>query len=405
MTLFWTIAVVMIVVALALVVPPLCGRRLRSSADPAKSMNLARHREQLLELSNALEGGEITQQAFNDARDVIANALLVELSVSTTTTDTAAPVGKTPGIVIAALIPIASVVLYLWLGSTASLSPQAQVVSAKEDAPSVEAMVTGLAAKLRDQPNDPQGWLMLARSYSVMERYPEARDAYERAHALTGDQAAVMVDYAEAIALAESNRLTGKPTELLNTALALEPDNPKGLWLAGFAARQNGNDEQAATLWRKLAGQLAPDSRELVMVEEMLAEVLGAQDSEPARAPTPVITTAAIEVRVSLAPALASRVTGDETLFIFARAVAGPPMPLAIQRRSASELPLLITLDDSMHMLPAFKLSTFPTVSVGARISRSGNASASAGDLQGLVSPVEIADQEVVNLVITEIVE
>lgn len=402
MTLFWIIAAVMVLVALALVIPSVLGR----SPPPDVSVDLANHREQLFELTNALQGGEIDQEEFNAARTGIGNRLVVELSLPAPTTTGAEPVGKLPAIAIAALIPIASVALYLWLGSTQSLQPQAVTAApvAGETA-SVEQMVASLAQRLRSQPNDPQGWLMLARSYSVMERFIEARDAYARAHELIGDQAGLLVDYAQAIAITEDNRLTGKPAELLATALTLEPAHQKGLWLAGFAAHQSGDDTRAVALWRQLAGQLAAGSEELAMVEDMLSQTGGTPGSEPAPVETTVAANTAIEVTVSLEPALASRVTGDETLFIFARAVNGPPMPLAIQKRTASELPLTIILDDTMHMVPAFKLSTFPTVTVGARISRSGNATPSSGDLQGLVSPVDVAGAAVVNLVIEEVVD
>ena len=141
------------------------------------------------------------------------------------------------------------------------------------------------------------------------------------------------------------------------------------------------------------------------MVQDMILQTGADPAGEPAPAETPSGAMAAIEITVSLAPELASRVSGSETLFIFARAINGPPMPLAIQKRTASELPLTITLDDTMHMLPALKLSTFPTVTVGARISRSGNATPSRGDLQGLVSPVEVAVGASVNLVIKKVVD
>ena len=406
MTLFWIVAAVMVVIALAFVIPALLGRQRQKSPHLSESINLANHREQLLELTNALERGEITQAEVGAARTNIGNTLVMELSLpSGPPTPITQAVDKTPAMVVAALIPMTSIAMYLWLGSAVSLSPQDNNPSLGEDQPSVETMVSGLAEKLRHQPNDPEGWLMLARSYSVMERFSEARDAYARAYALIGDQARLLVDYAEAIAQAENNRLTGKPTELLASALAIEPDNQKGLWLAGFAARQNGDDAQAIDLWRKLAVQLIPGSKERVMVEETIADAGASVESETSTVETPTASAATITVSVTLAPSLASQITGRETLFIFARALDGPPMPLAIQKHTAGELPLVVTLDDSMYMLASFKLSNFPAVSVGARISRTGNATPSPGDLQGWVSPVKTSQAQSVNLVIKDIVE
>ena len=406
MTLFWIIAAVMVVVALVLVIPPLLGRHSLRPGSPDESIELANHRERLFELANALEGGEITQEEFNTARGEIGNRLVVELSAPGAREKFTAPAGRLPAFTVAGLVPLAAVALYLWLGSSASLSPQSLTApGAGGETPSVEEMVAGLAERLRDQPDDPQGWLMLARSYSVMERYPQARDAFAKAHELIGDQPRLLVDYAQAIALAQGNRLTGKPTELLTSALALEPDNQKGLWLAGYAARQNGDDSRAVALWQRLRRQLPTGSEDIAMVDDMIAQTGVTPSTEVTTDETAGPATVSMEVQVTLDPTLASRVNGSETLFIFARAIDGPPMPLAIQRRSAGELPLVVTLDDTMHMLPAFKLSNFPTVSVGARISRTGNATASSGDLQGFVTPVEVADGAVVYLVIEQVVD
>ena len=215
MTLFWIIAAVMVVAALVLVIPPLLGRQRQGPTGADQSVDLANHREQLLDLANALEGGEITEQEFKTARSEIGDSLVVELSAPGVSDKPSAPVGRLPAFMVAGFIPLAAMALYLWLGSTASLSPQIPTpVAAGGETPTVEAMVAGLAERLRGQPNDPQGWLMLARSYSVMERYPQARDAFAEAHALLGDQPGLLVDYAEAIALAEGNRLVGKTNRI-----------------------------------------------------------------------------------------------------------------------------------------------------------------------------------------------
>ena len=406
MTLFWLVAAVMIVIALGFVTPTLLGRQRLDTTTSHEAINLAAHREQLLELSNALERGEISQKEFSDSQGKIGNSLVVELSMSPQTpVFSRGAVGKSTALIVATLIPVTSIAMYLWLGSTASLSPHDNQLTADAKQRTVENMVSGLAEKLRNAPNDPEGWLMLARSYSVMQRYPEARDAYARAHALIGDQARLLVDYAEAIGQTENNRLTGMPTELLARALALEPNNQKGLWLAGFAARQNGDDTQAIKLWNKLANQLTPGSEDWTIVEQYIKDAGGIVNTTPNTEEAPADSLATITVNVLLDPQLATRVNGSETLFIFARALDGPPMPLAIQKRTADELPLMVTLDDSMNMLPAFKHSSFPVVSVGARISRTGNASASVGDLQGIVSPVNTSQVQTVNLVIKDVVE
>ena len=407
MTVFWMIVAVMVALSLAFVLPPLLGSNRRSTASPNQGVDRQLHREHWLELQSELQRGELSPERFEEAKNDISRALLEDLSAPPPESISAATTNKTPAIILAVTIPLASVGLYLRLGSTESVSPSVAPMAASVDGQpgSVEEMVQGLAERLRNNPDDAQGWLLLARTYVVLERYPQARDAYARAYALSGDEPQLMADYAEAIALTQDNRLTGEPAALLERVLRLEPNNQKGLWLSGFAARQSGNNRQAVVLWQQLLTVLTPGSEEIGMVRDMIAQAGGEQAVAATGAEKDAEVAASLEVHVSLDPALESQVGGEETLFVFARALDGPPMPLAIQRLTAGELPLTVTLDDTMNMLPAFKLSSFPTVTVGARVSRTGNATPASGDLQGLVSPIVVSETDAIELIISEVVE
>lgn len=399
----------MMFVAVAWVAPPLLGR-VRDPLGKKRQPNLKSRRTTLNALDELLASGTITEAEYTQKRQQVGNDLLNEIAgdgrPSVDPTPAAAQRGLVAFILIA--LPAASIALYGWLGTSEALEehPAVPVSSDVEhaDAGSISEMVEALAARLDENPDDAEGWIMLARSYMAMERYGEAADAYSEARTLVGDEPVLLVDFAEAVTLANNNQMEGLPTQLIERALAVEPTHQKGIWLAGFAAMQRNEPNRAVELWNQLLEQLTPGSREAEAVTDMIAQV-GGEASAPASSTASTASSggASLAVTIVLDPALAEKVTGHETLFVFARAVNGPPMPLAIQRRSASELPLTITLDDSMSMLPAMKLSGFPVVTVGARISKSGDAIGQSGDLQGMITPIDVAGTAAVEVTISEV--
>ena len=404
---FWVLATTMLVVAVAWVVPSLLGRG-RDPLTRRRAPNAKQHQRKLAALDKAKSDGSISAAEHETERRRLADELLNQLASDSPAKPAAAhsPLGTSIAMLTSVVVPAASIVLYLWLGRGEALEVQPQttehVAATQEQAGSIAEMVANLAQRLRDNPDDAEGWIMLGRSYMVMERYPQAADAYSQAQTLIGDEPDLLVDFAEAVTLANDNQMEGLPTRLLDRALAREPNHQKGIWLAGFAALQRNAPEQAVELWTRLLEQLPAGSREADAVNAVIAQAQG--DPVPESVSEPVTQGASLAVTVTLDPALAAQVTGDETVFIFARAVDGPPMPLAIQRRAASELPVTVTLDDSTSMLPAMKLSAFPTVTIGARISKSGDAIGASGDLQGLVTPVDVAGTAAVEVSISEVV-
>jgi cytochrome c-type biogenesis protein CcmH len=403
---FWLLCGAMMLVAVAWVVPPLLGR-IRDPFENKRQPDLKARQTALSALDKSLADGKISADEHAGERKRLSDEVLDELTKaarsSAKSTRGRTQTGLASFILVA--LPAASIGLYAWLGTSEAFqeqfTPVASSEAAQAQAGSISEMVDGLAQRLAKNPDDAEGWIMLARSYMVMERYDQAADAYSQAHTLTGDQPVLLVDFAEAVTLANDNQMEGLPTRLLDRALAIEPQHQKGIWLAGFAAMQREDAEKAVQLWKQLLEQLTPGSPEATAVSDMIAQVRG-EATSPA-ASTQAVDGASLVVTVVLDPELAGKITGEETLFIFARAVDGPPMPLAIQRRTASELPLTITLDDSMSMLPAMTLSGFPIVTVGARISKSGDAIGQSGDLQGILSPVDVAGTAAVEVTISKV--
>jgi cytochrome c-type biogenesis protein CcmH len=296
-------------------------------------------------------------------------------------------------------------------------------------------MVEQLAQRMEANPGDPEGWAILARSYMAMQRLPDALRAFGRAVALRPDDAQLLVDYADVMAVAQGRDLAGEPTRLVERALQADPTNLKALALAGTAAFQRGDHAGAVAYWTRARDQVGPNSEYTAGIDAGIADARAAAAAAgkplPAGAPAaagpgpataaapptaaataaapaaPPAATAAgaaapIRGRLRLDPALAAQVQPGDTLFIFARAAEGSRMPLAIQRRSAGELPLEFSLDDSMAMTPEMSVSRFPSVVVSARISRSGQATPQSGDLVGQSAPVAPGSPALLDIVIDQ---
>jgi cytochrome c-type biogenesis protein CcmH len=257
-------------------------------------------------------------------------------------------------------------------------------------------------------PDNVEGWSMLARTYMVMGQYEKAADALYRVQDLVGENPDIMVDIADALAMQQGGQLDGEPIALLRKALALNPDQLKALWLIGMYEFQKGNAAEALVHWRKLEPMLMNDQESLQELRQLISRAesqTGQVTVQPTQIAQPVVAnTGALTVRVSMSPELIGQFGPDDTLFIFARAKSGSPMPLAVYRGRASELPLEVVLDDSMAMTPMMKLSAFPDVSVMARISKSGQAKAAPGDLFGMArGSVAPGQAEAVSILIDQV--
>lgn len=262
----------------------------------------------------------------------------------------------------------------------------------------IAAMVAKLEQRMKDQPDDAEGWSMLGRSYSAMGRYPEAVTAFKRVAALKPKDAQALADQADALAMAAGRKLAGEPAQLIARALELDPKNLKALALAGTIAFDANDYAKAAQLWTTAVAVAEPGSELERNLQSGVAEArsrAGLPAAPVAAASAPATTAAAaagatLAGQVQIAAALKAKAAPEDTLFVFARAVDGPRVPLAILRKQVKDLPLTFTLDESMAMNPAMSLSTAKQVIVGARVSKSGNAIAQPGDLQGFSQAVAV---------------
>ena len=287
-----------------------------------------------------------------------------------------------------------AVVGYAWIGTPRALNSELVAAAPAGNAgpitpEQIEAMVEGLTARLKDKPDDVEGWAMLARSLMVLGRHEQAVPALQKAVALRGDDAVLLTEYADALAVVNGRKLDGEPSRLVAKALQIDPNNLKALMLAGVHAFQRQDAALALQHWEKIV-QLAPGSELAQQIQSGIdkARAMAGGAAAPAPAPTAAAAGTSVSGTVTLAPTLAAKARPDDTVFVFARAAEGPRMPLAILRKQVKDLPLTFTLDDSMAMSPSAKLSSTPRVVVGARISASGNATPQAGDLQGFSAPV-----------------
>ena len=382
----------MIGVALLFVVPPILGRR-RKETLTRRELNLAIYRDQLSELEAEREDHKLTDTQYGQNRADLERALLTDVNQHESTT-TYIPTGRRMAAAIIGLaVPISAISIYWLLGSQESLrestvasamAPQDSRTGAQ--VPSMEEVVELLLARLEKDPGNPQDWFMLARAYVALERLPEAKDAYAQAYAQAPNNPELLIDYAELLARLNGNDLSGKPTALIQRALELDPNLPKALWFGGISAFQRGDNREAVESWKRLLDHQGTTAEQRQVLEQFIAQAQGESAPGVPAPPSQAASTSvepSVSVHVSLDPSLASRAQPSDAVFIFARAAEGPPVPLAIVRKQVRDLPLTVTLDNSMSMVPNMSLSNFPEVIVGARVSKSGNATPSSGDFQG----------------------
>ncbi len=425
MTLFWMLVAAMVMLAAAFVLLPALRTPRADSTDPTR-LNAAVIRQQLQELERDLADGRLSQADYESAKADLERELVYATDGLPNPATGSGTAGRSRWLVAGAAltVPALALVLYHQLGASRIIpllqaetqQTSSSATQASGGLPSVEEMVARLEEKLRANPDNAEGWVMLGRSYTVMNRYAEAAQAYEKANTLLeGRNADVLAAYAEALSLAQQGQTSDQIRQLTQKALALDPTQPRALWLKGFDAFQQGDYSTAVEFWELLAAQVDPNSEDHANLQQAIqiakakisggqvptasAQATAAEREQPAAA-----ANARLSVLVDLSDKLRAQVEGDETVFIFARAAQGPRMPLAIVRKRVSDLPATIVLDDSMAMTPQMRLSAFDRVRIEARVSKSGTARPQSGDLEGEAGPVAPTRTDPVPLTIDRVV-
>jgi len=402
MTAFLIAAAGFIVVAVVLLLRPLLAPGNAAGID-RKKMNRDVLRDQFADIEDDVRAGILDADQAEQARRDIERRVLEETAGAIQ-----APAAKVRSwglpATIAVALPVIAISLYLHLGNLQGLNalPHAADNLSSITPEQFADMTAKLAARLQEKPDDVVGWTMLGRAYRATGRHEEAAKAFARASALKPDDAELLADQAEALAIAGGRKLAGEPTRLLDRALKLDPDNSKALALAGSAALERKDYKSAVRHWEKLSKQ--PD------IGAELAQALQAGINEARKlAGTPVQPSApqgAGRVRgvVTLSESLKGKAGPGDSVFVFARAAQGPRMPLAIARVQVRDLPYHFELDDSMAMMPELKISGFAQIVVGARVSKTGSATPSSGDLEGL-GPVVKPGADGVKVSINQVVK
>jgi len=452
MTSFILSALVLVALAVLIVVPALL-RKNYSVVDKYDGYNVAIAKDRLKEIKQQREAGEITEQAYRQLHDELEAALAVDLAVDSAADMTAEPdqpdKKKLSTILIAISIPVLAVVFYSQLGdfNAATGQPVVQTQPAamaqtgdnnsqqngqKPPEMTMEEAAAGLEKRLLEEPDNAEGWYMLGRTYMVLKKYQKAKAAYEKTIDLVGEDPEILLRYVDALAMTEGGKLSGAAKPILDKVIRMLPESTMALWLAGTAESQTGNYKKALTYWYKLLPLLNGSVNDQAELSKLIAsaesnltpgqvtelkKLLAVVDSTPVQipvarsgaAPTQSASAdsstggAAIKVLVDLDPSLKSKVSPGDTLFIFAKALKGPPMPLAALKKTVADLPLSVTLNDAMAMMPQMKLSNFKDVKVSAVISKSGQPGAKPGDLFVEVYPVSVNTREEIILLINQV--
>ncbi len=300
---------------------------------------------------------------------------------------------------VAVLIPLAALAGYrAWSNWSWDAAPAADGTSA-----SIERMLASLEAKLRANPTDVSGWLLLGRSYFQLQRYLEAVDAFQQAYTLTqGRDVEAVLGLGESLAFVDERMLTSRSAELFERALQLTPNHPKALWYSGLAAYQSRRFDVARDRWARLVALEPPPEVKRALetkIAEIDAELGGAtQPSAESASATPTV-----KVRVAISPELADKVPAGAPLFVMVRGAQGSGPPLAVTRRTSDRFPQLIELSDRDAMIAGRGLASASRVTVVARVARSGDPRPQSGDLEGQVG-YDVAAGKTVDLIINSIV-
>lgn len=283
MLILWIICALLVLLALWFVLPPLLQTSEKTRPDEARAANVLVYQDQFLELDADLKNGIISEEQYQLDKNELERRLLDDTataSKSASTSPSTSPNTRKLAYALGAGIPVAAVAFYFLVGNPKALAPPAPSAATATAASqpgqmspqAIEANVAKLAKKLEENPNDAPGWSMLARSYMALERFPDAASAYARATALDGNNSSLWSDYAEALAMANGQKMAGQPLEAANHALQLDPKNERALVLLGSAAYEVADYQKAIDYWQKLLPLLPPNSEAAKSVSDQIAK-------------------------------------------------------------------------------------------------------------------------------------
>ncbi|WP_333988193.1 c-type cytochrome biogenesis protein CcmI [Pseudomonas sp. S3(2024)] len=380
---FWLAAGLLLLVALSfLLIPVLRGRRAQREEDRT-ALNVALYQERVAELQAQQAEGVLDAAQMDSGRAEAARELLAD------TEGVAAPrvskLGKPLPLLAAVLVPVLGLGLYLHFGAADKVELTREFAQAPQ---SMEEMTRRLERAVAAQPDSAEGLYFLGRTYMAQDRPADAAKMFERAANLAGRQPELLGQWAQAQYFADGKKWSEKIQALTDEALKADPKEVTSLGLLGIAAFEGERYQQAIDYWNRLLAQLPEGDNSRAALQggiERATERLQASGGKVAAAPAAKVA-ALLKVRVDLASELKGKVQPGDSVFIFARAVSGPPAPLAAKRLTVADLPVTVELGDADAMMPQLKLSNFPEVQLVARISRAGQPT--AGEWVGRSGPL-----------------
>lgn len=391
MTEFWLSAGLLLLAALSfLLIPILRGRRHQQEQDRT-ALNVALYQERIAALAAQQASGVLDDLQLSQGRDEAARELLAD-------TEGAEParqrqMGKALPLLAAVLVPLLALGLYLHFGAADKVALTQEFAQAPK---SMEEMTARLERVVQAQPESAEAVYFLGRAYMAEQRPAEAARTFERAVALAGRQPELLGQWAQALYFAADKRWSGQLQALTDEALKADSNEVTSLGLRGIAAFEGERYQEAIEYWKRLLAQLPQGDASRAALQggiDRAAERLGTQTAQ-----VPAPAAVRLKVRVELAPALRDKVKAQDTVFIFARASSGPPMPLAAKRVTVAQLPIEVELSDADAMMAQMKLSDFAEVQLVARVSKDGQPT--RGEWVGQSAPLPNTTQAQQRLII-----
>lgn len=379
---FWLAVGAMTLLAVALVAVP--ASRTRPREDDAALADQARR---LRELEADVAAGELEPAQAAEVREELERSLL---AATPQPDPSAARGGRAMRLAVAVLIPAVAIGVYYETGEprVAEFAVANPDIAVRSPEAAIELLLAEVRERTVAAPQDREAWAVLARTNLELGRYDAAVEAAEALYRLAPEDPNALLLLVDAEAMRGGGRIAGRAATLVDTLLALDPGNTTGLVLKGIAAREAGDVAAARGWWQHALDGLAADSP----LGDELRALLG-QAGEDGKAPAASTVRARVQVDVALDETLADAAAPGDTVWVIARAVEGPSAPLAVSRHAATELPLSVTLDDTMAMMPGASIADFPQIYLVARVSRSGGVRPASGDLEGRSAPLAPAAQ------------
>ena len=379
---FWIAAIGLLLLALLILLPPILRAQITDQADDRQKQNIDIARDKKNDLDSQLAQGELNQEEYDNTLLDLQTALALDLE-NIEASDTHQQ-GRWVVWLLAVAIPILSFGLYFQLGEYGVIKNPAlaQVpvdtrVQNQLTNLSFEEIEELIKQRLRNNPEDAEGWFILGKTYMAQQKFDKAITAFQRTYDLVGEEPGVMFSLADALAMQNDGAMQGEPEQLVRRGLEISPQDPTGLWLAGLAAEQRQDYKGAHALWSQLMPLIQNDPESSTEVRELI-QLLEQRDPQLSAS---VAVVGILNLSISLAENLRHLAAPGDSVFVYAKAMDGPPMPLAVKRLTVQDLPADVILRDSDAMIQTMKLSSFARVIVGARVSISGNPVAQPGDL------------------------